>query len=241
MKIPTISAKSLWHWGDLDIKDRYRNGVSLEGNLFSMSACPKAWQQIARLGGAPLHVRDQSTELLDMHTVLFGTNRFAKDLRKLVEDWALAQKLVEYRDLYQISEFDDELEDYRIMEFASLAEAENEASELDIEVVTIRKLVGTPILNRSHHQPEGNLLGFEYALIDWARAHVSDKVLGVYWDEKLDPLSYSAPRAGMFESHTLALAPAPYVPDDEDVHELISEVRWINAKGLEPKEYEPSP
>lgn len=241
MKIPTISAKRLWHWGDLDIKDRYKNGVSLEGNLFSMSACPRAWQQIARLGGAPLHVREQTTELLDMHSVLYAKDKNAAQLRKLVEDWAIDQKLVEYRDLYQISEFDDELDDFRTMEFASLAEAENEADELDVEIKTIRRLVGTPLLNKSHHQPESNLLGFEYALIDWAREHLSNKVLGVYWDEKLDPLAYSAPRAGMFDSKALELTPAPYVPDDEDAFESISEVRWINAKGLEPKDTELAP
>lgn len=241
MKIPTISAKSLWHWGDLDIKDRYKNGVSLEGNLFSMSACPRAWQQIARLGGSSLHVRDQDSTLLDMHSILDGTDRNAKQLRQRIEDWAIKEKLIEYREVYQISEYDDELESCRIFEFTTLAEAEREAQEADGEITAIKKLIGTQKLNMSHHQLESTLLGFEYAVIDWAREHISDTVLGVYWDEKLDPLAYSAPRAGMFDPKTLGLAPATYVPDDEDIHEVISDVRWVNAKGLEPKDNEPAP
>lgn len=241
MKIPTISAKNLWHWGDLDIKDRYKNGLSLEGNLFSMSACPVAWRQIARLGGATLHIRNQPTELLDMLSILGGTTHPGRHLRNVVEAWALSEKLVEYKDVYQIHEFDDELEDYRIMEFATLAEAENEAFELDVEVTTVRKLIGTAALNKSHHHPESHQLGFEYALIDWAKVHLSDQIHGVYWDENLDPLAFSAPRAGMFDSQALGLTPALYVPDDEEALESISKVRWINVKGLEPRDNEPAP
>lgn len=241
MKIPTISAKNLWHWGDLDINERYKNGVSLEGNLFSMSACPMAWQQIARLGGAPLHIRNEPTDLLDMLTVLGGTSSHAKQLRRQVETWALQQGLVAYQEIYQVTEYDDEIEDYRTMEFASHDEASEEAELTEAEIVPVRKLIGTPALNALHHQPASCLLGFEYALIEWARAHLDGQIQGVYWAERLDPLAYSAPRAGLFNAQSLNLQPTPFAPDDEEALDSIGEVRWIKVQGLEPQDKEPAP
>lgn len=241
MKIPTISVKNLWHWGDLNINHRYQNGTSLEGSLFSMSACPSAWEEIARLGGSQLHVRDQSSELLDMQSVLYGVTPASKYLRRLIESWALSQGLVEYREVYQVHEFDDEMDDTRITEFLTLAEAVAEADLIGEEPKVVHKLIGTPALNHSHLHPESSILGFEYAVIDWAKANLKGHIQGVYWNECLDPLSYSAPRAGMFDSNTLGLKPAPFVPDDSDGLSDVDEVRWIMVKGLEPGSDEPTP
>jgi hypothetical protein len=241
MEVPTISAKKLWHWGALDIQDRYKNGVSLEGHLFSMSACPLAWQQIARLGGSPLHIRNQSSVLLDMHAALYDKRKKAVQFRQHVEQWALNAGLVEYRDVYQTKVYDDELDDFRVHEFATLAEAEEEIDGLDEEVQTLNKLIGTPALNQSHNFPASYMLGFEYALIDWAKSNLSSAIQGVYWDETLDPLGFSAPRAGMFDATALGLAPAPYVPDDNDGLKGISPVKWLAMDDLVNQHSAPQP
>lgn len=240
MKIPIISAENLWHWGDLDIRNRYRNGRSLEGNLFSMSACPDAWCQIARLGGSSLHVRNEPSQLLDMLSVLYGKDRASAGLRQIVETWAAKAGLVEMRDVYRIESFDDESESTYFTEYLDLAEATLEADE-DQEIISVVKLVGTSRLAKIHNLSERDIVGFEYALIDWAKETLSAHIQGVYWSETLDPECYSAPRAGMFDSQSLNLKPAAYIPDDEDGLLSIGETQWITLNGLEPKDAEPMP
>ena len=43
-KLPTRKVDALWHWGSLDASQKFERGPSYEGNLFSMSVCPEAWQ-----------------------------------------------------------------------------------------------------------------------------------------------------------------------------------------------------
>jgi hypothetical protein len=234
MKIPTISAKNLWHWGTLQVERKFEAGVSWEGNLFSMSACPEAWRQIARLGGSDLHVRKESTTMLDLHSTLYGKSSNAKALKDLIVEWALDQKLITPQVIYLISWYDDELDDTIGFEFKTKEEAEAELDDDgDREITSSTKLVSTPELNKRHGFKPDEIIGLEYAAIDWAREHIGQRVMGVYWDEKLDPIGLSAPRAGMFNLAELNLSTTDIVPDDHEGLEGISRVKWVDVPQLD--------
>lgn len=239
MKIPTISAKNLWHWGDLQIENRYERGISLEGNLFSMSACPMAWQQIARLGGSQLHIRESESVLLDMHSILFDEDPSSKAARKTIESWGVRTGLLHEREIFTVTEYDDELERDRHSEYLSWEEAEHEAFDPD-QISSSLRLIGTAALIAIHNLNPKEIAGVEYAVIEWTKAHASNLVQGVYWNETLDPFGYSAPRAGMFDAQSLDLKPASEVPEDEDGLQGISHVRWVNYPALERTDEGPS-
>lgn len=242
MKIPTISAKSLWHWGDLNREKKNQNGMSWEGHLFSMSACPLAWEQIAKLGGSKLHVRAEPSVLLDMHTVLFEKTRNAKLIRNHVEAWAIENSLLEPRTVFQVREYDCEADDYRISEYFTQEEADREVELMgEATIIPTTKLIGTEALHLTHSIPVKFKIGLEYALIDWAKEKLGHRLQGVYWDEPLDPFGNSAPRAGMFDCLSLGLKLESGLPDDEEALLGISSVKWINEKGLDAKDDEPMP
>lgn len=242
MKIPTISAKNLWHWGTLQSERKFEAGKSWEGSLFSMSACPEAWRAIGRFGGSELHVRSEPTVMLDMHSVLYGKTSHDKALRNMITTWALEQGLVKYESIFQLSWFDDELDHTVAFECRTLEEAESERDDDDDKSITpLTKLISTSTLNLRHGFGENEIHGLEFAVIDWAKAYVAQHVMGVYWDEKLDPLGYSAPRAGMFDLAQLNLSSTEVLPDDEKGLEGVSEVKWITLDSLDHANSTPQP
>jgi hypothetical protein len=236
MKIPTISAKNLWHWGTLQSERKFEAGKSWEGNLFSMSACPEAWRAIGRFGGYELHVQSDPTVMLDMRSVLHGTTSLDKGIRNLITLWALERKLLEYTEIFQISWFDDELDENVTAQYRTQEEAEIERGdeEDDYKIITSSiQLISTSTLNLRHGFRANEIHGMEFAVIDWAKEHIAQHVMGVYWTGRLDPLAYTAPKAGIFDITKLNLSSTDVLPDDEDGLKGVSGVKWIDIPQLD--------
>lgn len=214
LKIPLVITSELWHIGDLSNNTQGKR-QSFEGNLFSASACPNAWEGIARLGGGKYYSLNQETMLVNMWEALQSADY--EPLRLAVRQWALKRRLIEPGVIYVASYYDDEQECEREMHFTSEAEAraEVEAEGCDSEIESRSVFLATDALLKTHGLDRSMASsGLEYALIEWVRENTSRMIKGVYWDEKLDELGLSAPRAGMFSTRDFDERSA--LPDDED-------------------------
>lgn len=230
-KLPTRKVDALWHWGSLDAGQKFERGPSYEGNLFSMSACPEAWRQICRFGGKQLHTKADSSTLLDMHSILDGKSKAAKALKQEISDWGLALGLLEERAIFSVSWYDDELEDEVSTDFLTRSEAEAELFEDEEDGRTLTEslnLVGTASLLSKHGFRGHEIIGVEYAVIEWAQAKFPGVLDGVYWAEIHDPDIYSAPRAGLFPFDLARLTEAEFVPDDDEALEGVSKPKWVD-------------
>lgn len=228
MKLPIITARKLWHWGSLEKGRKFERGVSYEGNLFSMSACPQAWCSIGRFGASKLYSTRNSLKLLDLHTILDAKRGAGREIKEVVTQWALDNKLIEKRELFYFSCFDDELDREISFTYPSLEDLLLEHDEYDQDDTAISsniEYIGTGLLVQRHGFRNGDIVGLEFAVIEWVRANVPD-VHGVYWDDILDPSGLSAPRAGIFRPENLELVIQDDVPDDEDALKSLSSIRW---------------
>ena len=236
MKIPLVIASELWHVGDLD-KNTQGQRQSFEGNLFSASACPNAWMGIARLGGGKYYAQKGEVMLIDMLSALSDPS--CEHLRLAVEQWAVKRRLIEQGITYVVAYHDceaDEEDALREMHFETEAEALLEAGEYEADVEPRAMLLATEALLKIHNLTGGHASGgMEYALIEWVREHLvgASMIKGVYWDEKLDELGLSAPRAGMFS--TQGFAQQEHLPDDEDCLAAVDFVTMERYAVLNPK------
>lgn len=179
---------------------------SLEGHLLSVSACPDAWMQIARIGSDTVHAIQASgatpLRLVNMHACLDDT-----EVMEGIERWGRQQDLLEDALVWR-AWFQDEDSMWRFMEFESREDAEDQL-ELEPEEILTSGPDGQPAIEPTaiiKASPKalsqtGALAmansGLELTLI--LAAEQSDNTLhGVYWDEAYDPMSLSAPRAGLF-------------------------------------------
>ena len=213
MKIPLVITSELWHIGDLDNNTQGQR-QSYEGNLFSASACPNAWEAIARLGGGKYYALEQETMLVNLSEALYEETY--EPFRLTVRQWALSRRLIEPGVIYVSSYYDDEDECERELHFESRGEALREVGD-DAEIEVRETLLATNALLKIHGLDRSSASnGLEYAMIEWIREQMigTSMVKGVYWNERLDELSLSAPRAGMFS--TKGFVEQEELPDDDD-------------------------
>ena len=215
MKIPLIITSSLWHVGDLQNNTQGAR-PSLEGSLLSASACPNAWVGIARLGGQKYYELDHESMLVDMVKALYDPDYAS--LRSKILLWAADDGLVKHGTMYVVAYEDDEDGEIREMHFPSEDEAQQEAELYDAEVAVRPAVLPTEKLMTIHNITKNcvcSSTGMEFAIVEWARVHLySSRITGVYWDETLDEMALSAPRAGLFSSS--GFSERQCLPDDEE-------------------------
>lgn len=228
MRIPILKFDKLWHLGDLDPNQKYNKGPSQEGNLFSMSRCPEAWQKIVKLGGYPLHEGDRGYTLLDLVALLEPKTRTTRQLRSHIIQWAQKEQLLTPTVVLKAYYEDGETEELMCQIFSLDDREEAEDDQFD-EVVETTILTPTEKLRAIHNLRSSALQDAEdFAMIEWARQHAKDQVDGVYWDGDLDPLAYQAPRAGLFEARVESLKQIDYFPGDEDELVQCGRIRWLD-------------
>lgn len=227
-KLPVRKVAALWHWGSLDASQKFERGVSYEGNLFSMSACPDAWRQISKFGDKQLHLKSDTTTLLDMFSITEAKTPSAKALKEEIGNWGVAQGLLEQRTLYRVGWYDCELDDMQCLEFNTKEAAEAEAEDDEERTVTeFNTLVGTPALLAKHGFREKDIIDLQFAVIEWAREKFAGVVDGVYWAQNHEPFNGWSPRAGLFPFDLSSLAAVDDNPYDEDALKGVSKVKWL--------------
>ena len=187
----TITLNKLYHVGSLDASKK-RTG-SYEGSGLSVSTHPDAWRQIARG-----HVTGDTYQVSKPNNVFLNAHKLSKQAKEAIAAWAVKAKLIEPVVIYRVSYYDDELESKVYSDYESLEDAKAEAyNPSDIKTIKggykstdkLKSLTNNPRID-----PTGIL---DYVLPIYAEAQGYD---GVWWQDKLDPSRYSAPRGVILPS-----------------------------------------
>jgi len=236
-KINLIELDHVYHVGTLNVCDRQRNyGNSLEGDCLSVSLCPHAWQEIAKLGSYDLHrLSKQPGRFLDVITIKNNPEEFSQ-----IAAWAISEGLVQRKTVFRAWSFDEETEDWSYL----LAETKEAAiSEINLDddlnfdpdepgpdgrllVEPFDILAGTQTL----WTQVGATLGpaddaSDLILIAFAKSKAADvlgfEIDGVWWNEEYAPERLSAPRGGIFPEALQSWSSAPCSFDEvEDICSL---------------------
>lgn len=194
----TTQFSVLYHIGTLNPKDKYKvHTQSQEGHGLSVSQCPDAWREIARLGGNPLwRLSRDGNAFLDYH-------RLTDEERQVILNWGLESGWVALKEVWVASYYDEEVEDTR---FFYVRSREQALAELDCESEddfdagqSIRQDTVPTASTRLN-----DYIGFKVDdvevpdLLALAYADHELHLDGVFWEDILDPHSLSAPRAVIF-------------------------------------------
>lgn len=189
--LPTLAISTVYHVGTLaGVPDD--RGHSFEADCLSVSRCPSAWRQIARIGGPTWLLRNDDGRFIDVR-------RLSRRLRHDLERWAAACGYLETRRIYRaIVTRDDATGEPGYSWFESREQAEEEALEGEriravITTAATPKLLAARNTRRPHYERDA----LDLIAMTWAAASGLD---GLWWTENLDPLALSAPRGGIVAS-----------------------------------------
>lgn len=222
MTVPTLRISDVFHVGDMEASAKRER--SYEGQMLSVSLCPSAWEQIARLGGSEYRkLTLDGAEYLDILAM--------SDAEKAqVVEWASKAGFVRSKILWRLYSLDEDDEE-RYFEFpteaAALSEFDEEFDEeFDDGPPDVRKAAGVILTKAGRKRAGGRLDGgdnTDMALAFWAEDVLrieNPNVVGVWWDETFEPESLSAPRGGIFPSlvraFSVQIVAPENMPDDEN-------------------------
>lgn len=182
------------HIGTFETKDR--KDWSLEGDGLSVSINPDAWGKILKEGVKPrwtlARTDGKPLQFLDAHAL---TNEQLAD----IANWGCEAGIVTPITAYTVTTFDDELDDDLTATYATREEAVQESYDPD-DVEEITTLAFTS------ERPRGANLGNteDILLTLWVEQNTNHD--GVWWQDKLDPDVYSAPRGVILPSRLPKMA-----------------------------------
>ena len=194
MTLKTRTFDVLYHIGTMNAADKQRNfHSSHEGHGLSVSECPDAWRSIARLGGGALwRLTRPGNAFLDYHSLEASG-------RQVIEDWGLAEGWVRQKQVWVGQYYDDEAEDTRFIYEDTrkqlIVELECYA-DLDADETRIQKRT-IPATKARLNQYHGFKVD-DVSVPDLLAVAYADHVLkldGVFWNDNMDVLGLSAPRA----------------------------------------------
>ncbi|MAM83057.1 MAG: hypothetical protein CL472_00035 [Acidobacteria bacterium] len=229
MSLPTLKFDRLWHVGSLDPLEK-RVG-SFEGSCLSVSTCPAAWRKIARghVGGDCYAADTSQIRFLDAH-------RLDQDTKNIILSWGVKEALAELSSIWTVSYYDEELEDEIFFQLDDQDRARQEAAEiLDIDeddpcyeqkiassIAFSNEHKGLPLLHERAGQNlpiYGDINVLDLLLPLWVESETD--LAGVWWEDRFNPETYSAPRGGIIPSRLSQIefhlsASEPYYPDEEE-------------------------
>jgi hypothetical protein len=180
---PVIVLDELTHVGALD--PALKGTWSLEGRGLSVSQHPEDWASIARLPGETWHFPHGPQPFLNFHEL-------TPEQRQAITDFGLDAGYIVEAPAWEVTAWDEEWEQERIMLLLDEDEALDESEEQGGEVQAITTMVATEL--------------FPDQTVKEGQAHV-DQILaaiwvdekapgfhGVWWADDYDPDRLSAPR-----------------------------------------------
>jgi hypothetical protein len=220
-QLNTITFDVLYHIGTMNPADKLKNFLaSHEGHGLSVSQYPDAWREIARLGGHPLW------RLTRPGNVFFDYHQLEADGIGEIEEWGLANGWIRQKQVWVGEYYDDEAEGTRVIYESTKKKLKEELESIadpDDETVSMEKRVvptTTAQLN-AYHGFEVDDMSVPHLLAVAYVEHVLN-LDGVFWDDILDPVGLSAPRAVILPERLAAWTIEPatesewfYEPGDE--------------------------
>lgn len=194
--------QNLYHAGTMDISRK--RSFSLEGDGLSVSICPNEWRRITRQTESGLWLlQKKDVKMLDYY-------KLTKRSKAKIVKWGIEQGLAIKSVVYDVESYIDDAVCYST--YATYEEAieetdipfldkEEDKEEYEEQLNRIIKREGLKATSKlksivkvdidaSDVETHLVLLYCEYVL----------KIDGVYWDDVLDVLNYSAPRGVIFNS-----------------------------------------
>lgn len=205
-------------------KPAKKSSSSWEGPGLSVSVHPQAWQSIAKLGGAPLHVLTRkdgkSGSFVDVHAVHKNKRLKQGVIKQAVKDGWLTTTTI-----WITSRWDDEWDSYMESTWDNEAEArENYDAEAGDKIKKKTGVAATPkLLARWYENFTSRLdigLAFEMGLHAIAETSGYD---GLWWEDDLDPSRLSAPRGVIFtnKTHAWQWKPSEGSPEEAQFESLL--------------------
>jgi hypothetical protein len=193
----TISFPAVTHIGKMD--NTLKKLGSCEGAGLSVSIHPMAWSGICRIGTEGFALHNNNREATFLHARKLTVAEKAE-----IMAWGKANDYLVDTQSWKVTYFDADLEERASFMFASEAEAINEATELLRPRITgpINETKSTAKLLRETHQKESDDLfeGAAFDLLLTVYAQHNLDVDGVWWIDRLDPYTHSAPRGVILNS-----------------------------------------
>lgn len=178
----------IFHVGTMDLSQKSK--FSYEGNGLSISNCPDVWCRITEG-----HTHGDYFQLVKSDMKLLDYYGLTEAEKQEIQEWATEERYVVPGKLYKSIFYGEEGEEY----FSLYDSFDAALEEADYEEECVKEVAGL--------LPTEKLLGqslVEVELLDIPDIITelyAEQVLeydGVYWDEVLDEMSYSAPRGVIF-------------------------------------------
>lgn len=219
MPAPIKKFKRLYHVGMLAEQPAPHSRDSHEGPCLSVSRVPEAWRTIARLGADPLWMLDKPDgKFLHMH-------KLSKKLKAEIIQWGYAtgyatEGLGWITELNEGSEDNEDVDDEDI----SFSTAESEAEAIrtcgtaDEVHARYTRAMPFPTEKLTAYAEQKLDLCMVFDMLALAYAEQVLDLDGLFWNERLDIYSYSAPRAGILRSklNTWTIKPTPKGHDTKE-------------------------
>lgn len=202
MNIParTVCIGEVFHWGLLD-PERRNFSFSYEGSGLSVSRCPEAWQQIAKLGGHPLHRLSRTGgRFLDMTALGEYGREYLLDMARR------SGRLVQV-EAWKVTTYDEELECFTHSVYMTAEEAEQEIDEIDdgyVAIIHASSHKAGPAFRYAPAQEDMGITIEDIAILEWLEDETD--LDGAWWFETYDPDNLSAPRGVIFQSRLTSWA-----------------------------------
>ena len=179
--IPELSFQNLYHVGDLNPDSK--KGWSLEGSGMSVSRHPVEWSRIARLSGDIHEFNVPENRFLDYHSL-------TDDQKSALDQWGLEKGYIEPVTLYRVTRWDAEADSEMTMTFEGLDEAMEETDEDGFDPEPFDGFRATDEYPDKFVDP----LDYQQVLAAIWVSETAPELDGVWWEDNLDVLAYSAPR-----------------------------------------------
>lgn len=190
IKFPIKKITTVFHVGDLNIKNK--STFSLEGSGLSVSINPDEWRKIAQLGNRDLYM------LTNKNGIFVDGNKLNKQQKNNVISWGIENMYITQSETYKVYWYDDELDDDVCMEFSTYDEAKEQAGDEEIEVNKGGILPTSLLFSTSMQSKIDPSQTFDLLLTVFVEKNTDYD--GIWWNDKLDVMNYSAPRGVIFNS-----------------------------------------
>lgn len=192
MKLPTMTLSEVYHVGEM--KESLKKEGSCEGSGLSISLHPDEWREIARgsVCGNTYALRRDGAAFLNVHEL-------NEKQRDAIVSFGIQNGYVEKVMAFQYTDYDDELDDEVYQIFGTYDEALEETNGDKNNIKEVEVIAPTQkLLLESNHDTMSYALTFDLLLPIFVEQVTEFD--GVWWDDKLDVLTYSAPRGVILKS-----------------------------------------
>jgi hypothetical protein len=185
------SDNTYYHVGLMNIANK--SDISYEGSGLSISKHPEEWQKINPLTSGDLF------ELKKRTPIFFDYYKEKDSIKRSVIKWGIDNNFVEEITTYKVCWYNDEIEDELCMFFDNKNDAIDEAGDYGVDIIIDKGYKATNKLKQMSLQKS---IGIDNTFDILLTVYLDNNTEydGIWWEEELDVLKYSAPRGVIFNS-----------------------------------------